>query len=69
MQAARELIEEHGPDAFTGQVAASAGLARPVVYRHFEGRDGLDHLVARSAYRELRAAILDRLIESGTPWR
>ncbi|MFF5037985.1 TetR/AcrR family transcriptional regulator [Nocardia salmonicida] len=66
VEAAREVIEEHGPGAFTGQIAARAGLARPNVYRHFASRDELDHLVARSAYRDLRAAILEQITTSGT---
>jgi AcrR family transcriptional regulator len=61
------VIEEHGPDALTGQIAQRAGLARPNVYRHFVSKDELDEAVARSAYRELRAEIQSRLDLSDTP--
>jgi AcrR family transcriptional regulator len=61
------VIEEHGPDALTGQIAQRAGLARPNVYRHFVSKDELDEAVARSAYRELRAEIQSQLDLSGTP--
>jgi AcrR family transcriptional regulator len=67
VDAARTAIEEHGPEALTGQIAKHAGLARPNVYRHFSSKDDLDHAVARSAYHELRAQIRARLDLCGTP--
>jgi AcrR family transcriptional regulator len=65
--AARAAIEEHGPEALTGQIAKRAGLARPNVYRHFSSKDDLDRAVARRAYQELRAEIRARLDQCGTP--
>jgi AcrR family transcriptional regulator len=67
LEAARAAIEEHGPDALTGQIAKHAGLARPNVYRHFSSKDDLDLAVARTAYQELRAEIRARLDLCGTP--
>jgi AcrR family transcriptional regulator len=67
LEAARTAIEEHGPDALTGQIAKLAGLARPNVYRHFASKDDLDHALARSAYRELRGKIDAHLDEPGAP--
>jgi AcrR family transcriptional regulator len=67
LEAARTAIEEHGPDALTGQIAKRAGLARPNVYRHFSSKDDLDHALARRAYRELRGKIDARLDLPGTP--
>ena len=67
LTAARAAIEEHGPDALTGQIAKHAGLARPNVYRHFSSKDDLDLAVARTAYQELRAEIRARLDLCGTP--
>ncbi|MBO0879510.1 MAG: TetR/AcrR family transcriptional regulator [Mycobacterium sp.] len=61
VEAARTAIEEHGPEALTGQIAKHAGLARPNVYRHFSSKHDLDHAVALSAYQELRAEIRSRL--------
>src|ERR1700730_7935625 len=65
--AARAVIEEHGPGALTGQIAKRAGLARPNVYRHFASKDDLDLAVAWGAYQELRAEIRTRLDCCGTP--
>jgi len=67
IDAARAVIEEHGADALTDQIAQRAGLARPNVYRHFASKDELDHAVARSAYEELRSQIRARLNQDGTP--
>lgn len=67
IEAARAVIEEHGPDALTGQIAQRAGLARPNVYRHFASKDELDLEVVRSAYQELRAEVLGKMDLSGTP--
>jgi AcrR family transcriptional regulator len=67
LEAARTAIEEHGPDALTGQIAKRAGLARPNVYRHFSSKDDLDRALARSAYRELRGKIDAYLDLPGAP--
>jgi AcrR family transcriptional regulator len=67
LDAARAVIEEHGPGALTSQIAERAGLARPNVYRHFSSKDDLDFAVARRAYQELRAEIRARLDPFGIP--
>ena len=53
IEAALAAIEEFGPDALTGQVAAKAGVPRTHVYRHFEGKQALDLAVCRYAARQL----------------
>jgi AcrR family transcriptional regulator len=64
--AAIEAIEEHGPDALTGQIAEKAGVPRTHVYRHFEGKSALDLAVARSAAAEITESIRTGLASGGT---
>jgi len=47
INAAIAAIEEHGPDALTGQIAERAGVPRTHVYRHFDGKQALDLAVSR----------------------
>jgi AcrR family transcriptional regulator len=51
--AAIAAIEEHGPDALTGQIAERAGVPRTHVYRHFEGKAALDVAVSRQVARQI----------------
>lgn len=41
VEAAVAAIDEHGPTASIAQIAASAGVSRPVLYRYFEDKDDL----------------------------
>jgi AcrR family transcriptional regulator len=53
IKAAVAAIEQHGPDAVTGQIAEVAGVPRTHVYRHFAGRAALDLAVSRELARSL----------------
>lgn len=64
--AAIEAIEEHGPDALTGQIAEKAGVPRTHVYRHFEGKSALDTAVAHSAAEEIAQSIRAGLASGGS---
>jgi AcrR family transcriptional regulator len=64
--AALAAIDEYGPDALTGQVAAKAGVPRTHVYRHFEGRQALDLAVSRQAAREIGESIRLALARPGS---
>jgi Transcriptional regulator len=55
--AAITAIEQHGPDALTGQIAELAGVPRTHVYRHFDGKQALDLAVSRHVASELGQSI------------
>jgi len=67
LKAARAVIEEHGPNALTGQIADRAGLARPNFYRHFSSKDELDLAIVRSGYADLRSEVRKRIAKCDTP--
>jgi AcrR family transcriptional regulator len=67
LEAARTTIEEHGPDALTGEIVLPARLTRPDVGHHFSSKDDLAYALARRAYHELRTEIQARLYLPGTP--
>ena len=69
VEAAVAAIDEHGPAASIAQIAESAGVSKPVLYRYFEDKDDLyravgwwganqviDGLAARPARRPTRCA-------------
>jgi AcrR family transcriptional regulator len=65
--AAVRAIEEHGPDALTGQIAQYAGVPRTHVYRHFDGKRALDLAVSAHVANELGTRIRDALGTRGSP--
>src|SRR5690349_4689166 len=46
LDAATEAIRRHGPAASMSQIAAAAGVTKPILYRHFGDRNGLVHALA-----------------------
>jgi AcrR family transcriptional regulator len=66
LDAAVELLNEHGPDALqTRKVAAAAGTSTMAVYTHFSGMPGLIAEIADEGYRQLDAALT--VAETGDP--
>lgn len=49
LDAARRAIRAHGPDVSMEQIAAEAGISRPILYRHFGNRQGMAEAVAHDA--------------------
>ncbi len=64
--AAIRAIEEHGPDALTGQIAEVAGVPRTHVYRHFDGKPALDLAVSRHVANEIATSIRAGLATPGS---
>lgn len=62
VDAAVAAIEEHGPEVTTEQIASRAGVSRPGLYRHFDGKDDLQSAIA--------ARSVERLVHELEPvWR
>ncbi|MGH2754982.1 MAG: TetR family transcriptional regulator [Actinomycetota bacterium] len=61
LDVAARVVEEHGPRASINQIAAAAGIAKPVLYRHFGDKGGLYQALAeryvRALMDDLRAAL------------
>lgn len=67
LEAARKLIEEHGPFGFSlTEAARLAGVSPAAPYRHFRDRDALLAEVARSGFERF-AARLDAAWNNGIP--
>ncbi|RUQ02052.1 TetR family transcriptional regulator, partial [Microbacterium sp. HSID17254] len=49
VSAAVEAIREHGPGVAVAQIAAAAGITKPVLYRHFADRADLQRAVSEHA--------------------
>ncbi|MFP5023182.1 TetR family transcriptional regulator [Pseudonocardia phyllosphaerae] len=47
--AAMDAIREHGPGVSVAQIAAEAGITKPVLYRHFADRADLQRAVGEAA--------------------
>lgn len=50
-------VRTHGPGVSVAEIAAAAGITKPVLYRHFEDRSDLQSAVGRQAAAMLLARI------------
>ncbi|GAB4232103.1 MAG: TetR/AcrR family transcriptional regulator [Methyloligellaceae bacterium] len=67
IEAARQLIEQRGPEGFSlTEAARLAGVSPAAPYRHFKDREALLSEVARSGFERL-AARLDAAWDDGRP--
>ncbi len=64
----RSLFAQKGFDATSvEEIAATAGVSKPVVYEHFGGKEGLYAVVVDREMRALLEAITGALTSSGQP--
>jgi AcrR family transcriptional regulator len=56
--AAVAAIDEHGPTASIAQIAASAGVGKPVLYRYFADKDDLYRAVGRWGAEQVMRALV-----------
>lgn len=67
VQAAMSAVRRHGPGVSVAEIAAAAGITKPVLYRHFEDRSDLQRAVGREAAAMLMARIAPALQIEGDP--
>lgn len=60
-------VRTHGPGVSVAEIAAAAGITKPVLYRHFEDRSDLQSAVGRQAAAMLVARIAPALQITGDP--
>lgn len=63
--AAVAAIDEHGPAASIAQIAASAGVSKPVLYRYFTDKDDLYRAVGQWGAQQVLDALLPVLVSPG----
>jgi AcrR family transcriptional regulator len=61
------VIRRDGPSASINRIAAEAGIAKPVLYRHFGDKGGLYQALAERYVRELMAALREALKRQTEP--
>src|SRR6266542_4406867 len=53
LDAAIRAIEREGPGVSMGEMAAEAGVTKPILYRHFGAKGGLYHAIAERYANQL----------------
>jgi len=70
IRVARTLFAEHGVEATSiEEIAATAGVSKPIVYEHFGSKDGLYAVVVDREVQRLETAITSALTTSGARYR
>lgn len=67
VQAAIRAIRQHGPDVAMEDIAAEAGVSKPILYRHFLDKGDLYMAVSETATQRLRSALLSGLDAEADP--
>lgn len=62
VEAAVRAIDRHGPGAGIAEIAAEAGISKPVLYRYFADKDELHAAVGRWAANEVLARMVPELM-------
>jgi AcrR family transcriptional regulator len=57
LDAATTVIRRQGSDPSMDEIAAEAGISKPILYRHFGDKAGLFDAIAERMVKQLRAAI------------
>ena len=67
LEAAIGAIRRDGPGVSMDQMAAAAGVTKPILYRHFHDRAGLVNAIAETAYRQIAVGLDEALHADETP--
>jgi AcrR family transcriptional regulator len=65
VEAAVAAIDEHGPAASIAQIAESAGISKPVLYRYFEDKDDLYRAVGWWGANQVVDGLMPLLLHDG----
>jgi AcrR family transcriptional regulator len=63
--AAVAAIDRHGPSASIAEIAESAGVSKPVLYRYFADKDDLYRAVGQWGADQVTAALVPTLLDEG----
>lgn len=63
--AAVAAIDDHGPAASIAEIAASAGVSKPVLYRYFADKDDLYRAVGQWGAEQVMQAVVPTLVDGG----
>jgi AcrR family transcriptional regulator len=67
LDAAERAIRRIGPQASMDEIAAEAGITKPILYSHFGDKAGLVHALAGRVAHQLNRTVTDALTRSGEP--
>ena len=67
VRAAIAAIRKHGPDVAMEDIAAEAGVSKPILYRYFQDKGDLYMAVSLHATQFMRAVLLSGLDADGDP--
>ncbi|MDQ3939990.1 MAG: TetR/AcrR family transcriptional regulator [Actinomycetota bacterium] len=67
LDVADRVVQRDGPEASINQIAAEAGIAKPILYRHFGDKGGLYQALAERYVQSLMARLRDALREETAP--
>lgn len=67
LDAAVAAIRSKGPDVAMEDIAAEAGVSKPILYRHFQDKAGLYMAISERATQQMRSALLPGLSGQSDP--
>jgi len=67
LEAAIGAVRRDGPGVSMDQMAAAAGVTKPILYRHFHDRAGLVTAIAEYAFRQIATGLDEALHTDETP--